>query len=177
LMRGHQRRPTTRQLRLDGQRWSLRIIGRWLTLSLRHSGVSPNSYPPSGVSCGRYPPLEKCISHSVRCCNQHLGTCAVDHFLGNSVGAIGWQSGLVSSLCSRVPGRRGVFDTLLLSELLCLDLVSRFRPQVSCRRQDSYLVDSASSHMLVSKIKPCMSKYKQLYRETANGSLNQLSFI
>ena len=27
----------------------------------------------------------------------------------------------------------------------------------------SYLVDPASSHMLVSKIKPCMSKYKQLY--------------
>ena len=28
---------------------------------------------------------------------------------------------------------------------------------------DSYLVDPASSHMLVSKIKPCMSKYKLLY--------------
>lgn len=42
---------------------------------------------------------------------------------------------------------------------------------------DSYLVDPASSHMLVSKIKPCMSKYKHLYCETANGSLNQLSFI
>jgi len=28
--------------------------------------------------------------------------------------------------------------------------------------------------MLVSKIKPCMSKYKQLYSETAEGSLNQL---
>ena len=27
----------------------------------------------------------------------------------------------------------------------------------------SYLVDPASSHMLVSKIKPCMSKYKRLY--------------
>ena len=41
-----------------------------------------------------------------------------------------------------------------------------------------YLVDSASSHMLVSKIKPCMSKYKQeLYSETANGSINQLSSI
>jgi hypothetical protein len=26
---------------------------------------------------------------------------------------------------------------------------------------DSYLVDPASSHMLVSKIKPCMSKYKR----------------
>jgi hypothetical protein len=30
--------------------------------------------------------------------------------------------------------------------------------------KDSYLVDSASSHMLVSKIKPCMSKYKQSIR-------------
>ena len=29
--------------------------------------------------------------------------------------------------------------------------------------KDSYLVDPASSHMLVSKIKPCMSKYKLLY--------------
>ncbi len=28
------------------------------------------------------------------------------------------------------------------------------------RKNDSYLVDPASSHMLVSKIKPCMSKYK-----------------
>ena len=37
-----------------------------------------------------------------------------------------------------------------------------------------YLVDPASSHMLVSKIKPCMCKYKRLNRETANGSLNQL---
>jgi len=31
--------------------------------------------------------------------------------------------------------------------------------------------------MLVSKIKPCMSKYKQLQSETANGSLYKLSFI
>ena len=28
---------------------------------------------------------------------------------------------------------------------------------------ESNLVDSASSHTLVSKIKPCMSKYKRLY--------------
>ena len=35
-----------------------------------------------------------------------------------------------------------------------------WRPSAA-RMQDSYLVDSASSHMLVSKIKPCMSKYKQ----------------
>ena len=38
----------------------------------------------------------------------------------------------------------------------------------------SYLVDPASSHMLVSKIKPCMSQYKFSYGETANGSLKQL---
>ena len=31
------------------------------------------------------------------------------------------------------------------------------------RLNDSYLVDPASSHMLVSKIKPCMSKYERLY--------------
>ena len=39
------------------------------------------------------------------------------------------------------------------------------------------LGDPASSHMLVSKIKPCMSQYKLLNGETANGSLKQLSFI
>ena len=43
--------------------------------------------------------------------------------------------------------------------------------------QQSNLVDPASSHMLVSKIKPCMSQYKLLNGETANGSLKQLSFI
>ena len=31
--------------------------------------------------------------------------------------------------------------------------------------------------MLVSKIKPCMSKFTPLYGETANGSLNQLLFL
>ena len=41
----------------------------------------------------------------------------------------------------------------------------------------NYLVDPASSHMLVSKIKPCMSKNKPLNGESANGSLNQLLFI
>jgi hypothetical protein len=38
----------------------------------------------------------------------------------------------------------------------------------------SNLVDPASSHMLISKSKPCMSKYKFLYNETANSSLKQL---
>ena len=41
-------------------------------------------------------------------------------------------------------------------------------------RNTSYLVDPASSHMLVSKIKPCKSQYKHLYCETAESSLYQL---
>jgi hypothetical protein len=40
-----------------------------------------------------------------------------------------------------------------------LQCPGRLRPNAY---SDSYLVDLASSHMLVSKIKPCMSKYKQL---------------
>ena len=35
--------------------------------------------------------------------------------------------------------------------------------EASVASEGSYLVDPASSHMLVSKIKPCMSKYKLLY--------------
>ena len=37
--------------------------------------------------------------------------------------------------------------------------------------------NSASSHMLVSNIKPCMFKYKPVHGETVNGSLNQLWFL
>ena len=48
---------------------------------------------------------------------------------------------------------------------------------LSMRLHHINLVDPASSHMLVSKIKPCMSQYEFLHGETANGSLNQLSFI
>jgi hypothetical protein len=44
-------------------------------------------------------------------------------------------------------------------------------PAERVSRIGSYLVDPASSHMLVSKIKPCMSKHKLLHSEAANGSL------
>ena len=46
-----------------------------------------------------------------------------------------------------------------------------------CFVADSYLVDPASSHMLVSKIKPCMSKFTLSHGETANGSLDRLWFL
>ena len=49
-----------------------------------------------------------------------------------------------------------------------VSLPSSLRPRTGRRGKvppacDSYLVDPASSHMLVSKTKPCMSKYKRFY--------------
>src|SRR5271170_7797192 len=85
-----------------------------------------------------------------------------------------------SWVCSFMRGRAvpsGRFPAVVISR------IDPFRGNIPCRPRavwpfvadvGSYLVDPASSHMLVSKIKPCMSKYKQLYGETANGSLNQL---
>ena len=64
---------------------------------------------------------------------------------------------------------KSLVGPFLAVPLVCLGVLKAQR--------DSYLVDPASSHMLVSKIKPCMSKYKHLYCETANGSLNQLWFL
>ena len=109
-----------------------------------------------------------------------------DLALGNSVGAIGWPTrGMRAHAQSPTPGRGRLSGGATPFRLTTLAAsVRRARPAGPLHRgaegsptQDSYLVDSASSHMLVSKIKPCMSKYKQLYGETANGSLNQLSFI
>ena len=62
-------------------------------------------------------------------------------------------------------GEQGVLVALQL--ILRLDLMNScthtsYLGGVSTFMDSSYLVDPASSHMLVSKIKPCMSKYKQL---------------
>jgi hypothetical protein len=55
-------------------------------------------------------------------------------------------------------------------DALCIQLAERLRMGLcdsSCIPRivqcGGYLVDPASSHMLVSKIKPCMSKYKSIY--------------
>ena len=45
---------------------------------------------------------------------------------------------------------------------------------VASSRLFGHPFDPDGSHMLVSETKPCKSKYKPLYGETANGSLNQL---
>ena len=47
-----------------------------------------------------------------------------------------------------------------------------------CRlNADRYLVDPASSHMLVSKIKPCTFQYEPYNGEIANSSLQQPLFL
>ena len=112
-----------------------------------------------------------------------LAASLADLTLGNSVVAIGWLRRRTTG--SRLRGASS--RVRLLRELASLPRnysgprkgarVVAAPPGAAPPVEDSYLVDSASSHMLVSKIKPCMSKYKQLYGETANGSLNQLSFI
>ena len=64
-------------------------------------------------------------------------------------------------------------STHLFEEFLARVICEAERVLHNCNN----LVDPASSHMLVSKIKPCMSQYKLSTGEAANGSLKQLSFI
>jgi hypothetical protein len=105
---------------------------------------------------------------------------AVDRPLGNSVGANGWPGGRgdprlgwkVPRGCPRSPSHLWLVAppgrvSLRASPSLNYSAPSAPRHGVTpwvlahpAAVQDSYLVDSASSHMLVSKIKPCMSKYK-----------------
>ena len=93
--------------------------------------------------------------------------------LGNDLSTDGleicWLFGGPSAHCLFVGGPRTVSVTspfaVSFRKTLLLGLLSSLF-------KASYLVDPSSSHMLVSKIKPCMSKYNPLEGETAKGSLN-----
>ena len=61
-----------------------------------------------------------------------------------------------------------------LGVTLVCSRVSVKSKNTAAKLQHAYLVDPASSHMLVSKIKPCMSEFKLIFGEAANGSLYQL---
>ena len=67
-----------------------------------------------------------------------------------------------------------VLDSCFMAAELCAAGLLTQAVNADVRWLCPNLVDPASSHMLVSKIKPCMSQYKLLYGETANGSLKQL---
>ena len=93
---------------------------------------------------------------------------------GKTDGGTSRRGGRIGGSASReaLPGRPRSITVLRKSSTLAPRGAGRGGSRLPL--EDSYLVDPASSHMLVSKIKPCMSKYKHLYCETANGSLNQL---
>jgi hypothetical protein len=160
------------------------MTGPWLRILNRCLGVSRVRYPISGATRDALTFLGvlllKGVCHRLGvafrgrtslCGGPHFGELSGGNWMTSSgllsLGGVGW--GLNS-------GPRPIF---LPSDNFCPSFLGSVGgdvgPLVASRPlQDSYLVDSASSHMLVSKIKPCMSKYKHLYRETANGSLNQL---
>ena len=70
---------------------------------------------------------------------------------------LSWRMGSLS-VVSRFFNRLTVSEVKLCSVMTTC--VGRLSENPSLCLQASYLVDPASSHMLVSKIKPCMSKYK-----------------
>jgi hypothetical protein len=163
--RGRGRRPRPRRLGSVGD-WALPTT----TTSLWGSALG------FGSRRGRSPRLLLGRLGAVRGSLRRVSPSA-DRALGNSEGESGWGPWPRR----RKPARRGLRRVRRPVRRPGQPVTKSLPPckggLAGPRRHDSYLVDSASSHMLVSKIKPCMSKYKQLYSETANGSLNQLSFI
>jgi hypothetical protein len=109
--------------------------------------------------------VEHCTLRVLTVCRSSFGMCVgvLKHFMWLVTWGVLPQSHLdlwhftAALLCE---GRKRLRASPLLSEASQLWWIN--------------LVDPASSHMLVSKIKPCMSQYKLLHGETANGSLKQL---
>ena len=97
------------------------------------------------------------------CLNAALG-CLKREFIGD------WHTPCVEILDS-ITSIQLYLEThcLALFVLVCFIAMNR-----KCLAGCKHLVDPASSHMLVSKIKPCMSLCKLLDGETVNGSLKQL---
>jgi hypothetical protein len=162
--------PTSRQPRLAGPVGVSRLLPVLGTDISRLFGGRPKQAPSPDWPCPRHPPLEGRISHLATAPRRPRGG-VVARPLGNLVGAIGWPPCPCRSLAPRSHSGRGGgaqrFDargpppptTVQLGPASRGALPGR-NPRAG-RGHDSYLVDSASSHMLVSKIKPCMSKYKQ----------------
>ena len=162
-------------------RWSLWIVGRWpVSIPRFPGGAAPWDPPFVGVVHGVRTPLLRAVCRSppvpVRAYPRR------DPLRADRCPR-GFQWGQLDGHRSRSPGapgrrRRGRALVFAPSSLTRLHpgvppvLGGRFRalaggstgPAASFPRRGgrpSYLVDSASSHMLASKIKPYMSKYKQ----------------
>ena len=147
------------------------------------SGVGGASVSQLGLDSAHTAPRRKASGVPWRFLSSATARCAAGpepYFIrtenGVSLGRLRKQS----ALCSVIPNDRAVSRLrVTLSEFAplqasCLRVrnarKSRPRPKVGALTTSEprlgatsgYLVDPASSHMLVSKIKPCMSKYKRL---------------
>jgi hypothetical protein len=121
----------------------------------RDSHKLPSSRAPSGECCvglKAHAVLPRCAGPLGRRCQGHLA-CVLGH--GCCQRYRPWHPGAPCLGKRKVPSekRRLVRKAFLGA--------SRSRePALACRTRTCYLVDPASSHMLVSKIKPCMCKYE-----------------
>ncbi len=132
---------------------------RFVRASTEANSVSVIGVTRSVIGVGRH--CELLLCEAVCCLREHRGPSTRRWWAG--LGARGpWSVAVVTRVVVVARRRCGVAVAV------------REQMPVAC---NSYLVDPASSHMLVSKIKPCMSKYIPSYGETANGSLNQLWFL
>ncbi len=159
-------------------RWSLWIVGRWpVSIPRFPGGAAPWDPPFAGVVHGVRTPLPRAVCRSP--------PAPVRAFLRRDPLRAdrcprGFQWGQLDGHDLRSPGapgrrRRGrALVSPLPAQLVYILALHSWgasgpsrgstsaSPEVGpAGGKPSYLVDSASSHMLVSKIKPCMSKYKQ----------------
>jgi hypothetical protein len=147
------------------RRWDLWIVDRWLSFQLRLPGASQGRVPPPVACrpCGL--PSEACMPQPSTPASGSGRACG-----GPGFGKSAWACWIASRAAPGTLGRSPRARVFIHSWLVHLlpsprgkgsgaPLGSR-SPRPGRLARGSYLVDSASSHMLVSKIKPCMSKYK-----------------
>ena len=138
--------------------------------TLRPLGVSLSWYPSLGVTGGRYPPLAGCMLHS--------GTARARPDVPRT--ARGELSGGKWIACR--PRRallRAATRWVLcapLSELLCLGPPGLAATLVTAFKIVTWLILPVVICLSQRLSHACLS-ISNIYRETANGSLNQLSFI
>jgi hypothetical protein len=143
------------------RRWDLWIVDRWLPFHRRFRGVRPVRVPPNGRAAPVRLRLEQYVPAPKRASRCGAGACRGPRSGKFSGGNRDGPGGAAGMLAPPSPGRVRLAP---LPRYTCSAPLEGWRPGLlRGPALGSYLVDSASSHMLVSKIKPCMSKYKHSF--------------
>ena len=171
--------------------WPLAII---LT---RHLGVSPDRYPASAVTGERYPPLERRMSQVpkrngrlsfsewVHCGGPSLGELSGGNWMAPRVPVAVRCSGLFSLGVEVNGGFHSPSASFRLTTLASLHSWGGGSPVVPPLTRVLGFSGSKIVTWLILPVVICLSQrlshaclsISNLYSETANGSLNQLSFI